>query len=82
MECRPNCAACCIAISISPSMPALPEGKPAGMPCPHLDEQLRCQLFEHPDRPKTCLRFKAEIDFCGSSKEEAMSILGELEDES
>ena len=79
MECRPQCAACCIAISISPSHPALPQGKPAGVPCPHLDQDLRCRLFEQPERPKTCLAFKAEIEFCGKTTVEAMSILSKLE---
>lgn len=81
MECRPNCAACCIAISISSPIPGLPEGKPAGVPCIHLDDKLRCKIFGYPDRPQTCLNFKAEPDFCGNSKDEAMQILDRLENE-
>lgn len=79
MKCRPGCAACCIAISISPSIPALPDGKPAGMPCPHLDTQGLCELFGKATRPQTCLNFKAEIAFCGHTNEEAISILKSLE---
>ena len=60
MECRSGCAACCIAISISSPIPGLPNGKPAGVPCIHLDEELRCKIFGHLDRPETCQKFKAE----------------------
>lgn len=79
MECRPSCAACCIAISISPALPALPDGKAAGTPCPHLDEKLGCQLFGKAERPKTCIRFMPEPEYCGASREEAMEILQTLE---
>ena len=79
MKCRSGCAACCIAISISSPIPGLPDGKPAGVPCIHLDEQLRCKIFGHPDRPQTCLNFKPERDFCGQTTQEAMQILQELE---
>lgn len=79
MECRPQCAACCIAISISSPLPGLPNGKKAGDRCLHLDDDLRCKIFGHPDRPKTCMNFKAEPDFCGESQEEALKILSQLE---
>src|SRR5690348_15896983 len=39
-ECRSGCAACCIAPSISPSPPALPHRKAAGVRCPHLTADL------------------------------------------
>lgn len=80
MKCRPNCAACCIAISISSPMPGAPNGKPAGVPCVHLDDELRCKIFNHPERPDTCTKFTAETDFCGTNQEEAMKILGDLEE--
>ena len=50
MECRAACAACCIAPSISSPIPGLPQGKPAAMPCPQLDEALRCRLFHSAQR--------------------------------
>ena len=33
MDCRPGCAACCIAPSISSPIPGMPHGKPAGVRC-------------------------------------------------
>lgn len=45
MECRSNCAACCIAPSISSPIPGMPEGKPAGIPCIQLTPDLKCKLF-------------------------------------
>lgn len=80
MKCRPHCAACCIAISISSPIPGMPKGKPAGMPCIHLNDALECMIFDHQDRPKTCSNFKAELEFCGNSKQEAMHILTQLEE--
>ena len=60
MTCRPRCAACCIAPSISSpipghaGVPGLPGGKPAGVRCPQLDLNDRCRLFGHPLRPPVC----------------------------
>ncbi len=54
-------------------------GKPAGVPCIHLDDQMRCKIFNHPDRPVTCYNYKAEIQFCGNTREEAFKILDQLE---
>ncbi len=79
MICRPHCAACCIAPSISSAMPGLPEGKPAGMPCPHLDAALRCKLFESPLRPSVCGSLKPSIEMCGLSRVAAMAYLEGLE---
>ena len=39
----------------------------------------RCALFNDPSRPKVCSDFKAEEEFCGKSREEALDILGRLE---
>ena len=75
MECRPRCAACCIAPSISPSWPALPDGKAAGVPCPHLDDELRCKLFGRPERPATCVGLAPGPEMCGGSASEAMATL-------
>ncbi len=79
MECRIGCGACCIAISISSPMPLLPNGKPKGMVCPHFTADKRCRIFNSPARPKVCVAFKAEKDFCGDTFEEAMTILSTLE---
>lgn len=83
MECRPNCAACCIAPSISSNIPgmALSNGisKPAGMRCVQLDEKDRCKLFGLPERPAVCVSLKPEADMCGDSREQAMRWLGATE---
>ena len=79
MKCRVGCGACCIAISISSPLPLLPDGKPKGVFCPHLTIDKKCSIFTSPQRPKVCDGFKAEIEFCGLSFEEAMNILSELE---
>jgi len=81
MECRPGCGACCIAPSISSPLPRMPQGKPAGVRCAHLDSSNRCDLFGSSLRPAVCGGFKAELAFCGSSSAEAMAILLHLEGE-
>lgn len=79
MDCRPGCGACCIAPSISSPLPGLPEGKPAGMRCPHLTEGNLCALFGEPTRPDVCLRFRPAPDVCGQSNGKALWILTRLE---
>lgn len=79
MDCRPGCAACCIAPSISSALPGLPHGKPAGLPCPHLDEALRCRLFGQPERPAVCASLKPASEMCGSERSHAMHWLQQLE---
>jgi len=78
MDCRENCGACCIAVSISSPIPGMPEGKPAGVRCIHLDDDYRCALFAQAERPNVCSGFKAEPEFCGNNREEALSILYKL----
>jgi len=79
MECRAGCGACCIAISISSAIPGMPDGKPAGVRCIHLDAMNKCALFNDPSRPVVCGQFKAGLDTCGESFEQAMEILEWLE---
>lgn len=81
MECRPGCGACCIAPSISSPLPRMPQGKPSGVRCAHLDATNRCDLFGSPLRPAVCGGFLAELAFCGTSSAEAMAILLRLEGE-
>ena len=45
LECREKCASCCIDISISSPIPGMPNGKPAGVKCIQLDENLKCLIF-------------------------------------
>ena len=60
-------------------MPGLAQGKPAGVPCPHLDEALRCQLFGDPRRPTVCGSLCPEPAMCGENREQALAYLSELE---
>lgn len=79
MQCRENCGACCIAPSINTPLPNMPNGKPAGVRCLNLDDDYRCLIFTHPDRPALCDQFKAGIDVCGDSRNEAMQLITTLE---
>lgn len=79
MECRAGCAACCIAPSITSPIPGMSEGKPAGVPCVQLDERLGCKIFGHPERPAVCGGFKPMPDVCGTNRDEALWLIGELE---
>lgn len=60
-------------------MPGLPGGKPAGVPCPHLDEQLRCRLFGLPERPAVCGSLAPSVQMCGGDRWQALSFLQQLE---
>jgi hypothetical protein len=53
-------------------------GKPAGVRCVHLLDNYRCDIYTDPAKPQVCVDFKAEAEFCGKSREEAMEILGSL----
>jgi len=79
MDCRSGCGACCIAISISSSIPGMEGGKKAGVRCIHLLDDYKCALFGDPSRPKVCSDYQAEPDFCGSDREEALKILYTLQ---
>jgi hypothetical protein len=78
MNCRENCGACCIALSISSSIPGMPDGKKAGVRCINLKDDYRCAIYNDPGYPKVCSCFNAEPAFCGSDREEAMKILYSL----
>jgi len=81
MDCRPGCAACCIAPSISSAIPGLPQGKPAGVRCVQLDAANRCRLFGHPERPAVCGSLAPTRSMCGDSAEQALRYLNRLETE-
>jgi hypothetical protein len=57
----------------------MPHGKPAGVPCIQLDEQLRCQLFGKPERPAFCAGLQPGVEMCGESREQAIHWLSTLE---
>ncbi len=73
MDCRPGCGACCIAPSISSL------GKPAGVPCVHLDAARRCRLFGRPERPAVCASLQPSPAMCGPDAVHAMRWLTDLE---
>jgi hypothetical protein len=79
MECRKNCGACCIAPSITSSLPGAPNGKPAGVACPHLDQDLCCRLFSDPARPGFCTSLQPSVDMCGKDRDEALSLIAAME---
>lgn len=79
MQCRSGCGACCVAISISQAFYGMPNGKPAGTPCVHLNPAMQCALFGDARRPALCDAFAAEREFCGETREEALVLLAQLE---
>ena len=79
MQCREHCGACCIAPSIEQAFHGMPNGKPAGVPCVHLDSLMRCELFNDPRRPALCSAFAAELSVCGTSREQALHAQAKLE---
>ena len=81
MECRPNCGACCIATSIEGAIPGMPEGKPAGVPCVNLDTTtMACRIWERDDYPALCRAYTPTEAYCGGSANEAIRLIGELEE--
>ena len=79
MICRPNCAACCIAPSITSPLPGMPKGKLAGVPCVQLDDELRCRVFGQSARPAFCGSLQPSPEMCGASREQALVWLTRLE---
>jgi hypothetical protein len=79
MDCRPGCAACCVAPSISTSLPGHPAGKPAGVRCRQLARDYRCRLHGTPAMPRVCADLAPSPQMCGSSRAEALAYLAGLE---
>ena len=79
MDCRAHCGACCIAPSISSSIPGMPHGKPAGVRCVQLLDDMRCGIFESPLRPKVCGSLAANVDLCGVDRGDALRLIQVME---
>lgn len=79
MQCRAGCGACCIAPSIAGPIPGMPDGKPAGVRCMQLTDDLRCRLFGHPDRPACCSGLQPSVEMCGDDRDHALAWLSHLE---
>ncbi len=77
--CRPDCGACCIAPSISSPIPGMPHGKPAGVRCVQLGDDLRCAIFGQPERPACCSGLQPQDEMCGTTRAEALAWLTQLE---
>lgn len=78
-KCREQCAACCIAPSISSAIPGMPLGKPAGVRCVQLDGADRCRLFGRSERPAVCASLRPSAAMCGDGRAHAMLWLEHLE---
>ncbi|AWV06006.1 Fe-S-cluster oxidoreductase [Lysobacter maris] len=57
----------------------MPHGKPAGVPCVQLDDRMRCRIFGKPERPAFCVSLRPSQEMCGSSREDALTMLNALE---
>jgi hypothetical protein len=91
MHCRPSCGACCTAPSISSAIPpqrdaqgqvlkpGMPHGKPASVPCVHLDAEMRCRIFTQSDRPAVCAGLQPSATMCGDNAQQALLFLQTLE---
>ena len=79
MLCRERCGACCIAPSIASPIPGMPDGKPAGVRCVQLTDDLRRAIFGPPERAPCCSRLRPQIEMCGDSREHALCWLDALE---
>lgn len=79
MDCRSDCGACCTAPSISSPIPGMPDGKPANTRCVQLSESNLCMIFGSPLRPKVCSVLQPTAEMCGSTRQQAITYLLELE---
>lgn len=79
MDCRSDCGACCTAPSISSPIPGMPEGKPANTSCVQLSDTNLCMIFGSPLRPKVCSGLQPTAEMCGSTRQQAITYLLELE---
>lgn len=71
IDCRKGCGACCIHISISSALPNHPNGKKAGERCKNLSNENACLIWDRPDFPDICKRFRAVKWVCGDNADEA-----------
>ena len=61
------------------AIPARRGAKPPGVPCVQLDAWLGCKIFGQPERPAVCSSFRPMQDVCGSHRQEAVWLIGEME---
>ena len=57
----------------------MPDGKPAGVRCVQLRDDLSCAIFGQPERPACCSGLQPSTEMCGGSREAAFQWLARLE---
>lgn len=57
----------------------MPDGKPAGVRCVQLGDDLRCRIFGRPARPACCSGLQPSDEMCGASRDDALAWLTRLE---
>jgi hypothetical protein len=58
----------------------MPGGKPAFTPCIHFNAVTRtCEIWMTGEYPDVCRNFTPTPECCGSSREDAIRLLGEME---
>jgi hypothetical protein len=57
----------------------MPDGKPAGVRCAQLTDDLRCAIFGDARRPAVCAGLRPTAEMCGASAREAFAHLSRLE---
>jgi len=57
----------------------MPDGKPAGVRCIHLDESYACELFGQTERPRFCIDLMPEPQMCGADRIQALNYIELLE---
>jgi hypothetical protein len=57
----------------------MPDGKPAGVRCIHLNADARCAIFGRPERPPCCSGLQPTPEMCGEGPAQALAWLTALE---
>ena len=62
----------------------MPNGKPAGVACIHLQDDFKCAIFNKLERPDFCGSLKPSLEMCGdhnhaNAREYAIAWLSHLE---
>ena len=57
----------------------MPHGKPAGVRCMQLGDDLRCAIFGRPERPACCSGLQPSAEMCGADRTAALHRLIRLE---
>ena len=58
----------------------MPHGKPAGVRCVQLGDDLRCLIFGRPERPAFCAGLQPSAEMCGDDREHALHWLTRLDE--